>query len=202
MNKKKWKKLAIIGASLLCMTMLGDFSARAEDTAETETVLDSGAVVKQIPDISMYREKDDFEAPRATDVLSEAYADYIFAGWYTDANCAKEVALESTVTSDSLGETTSAYAKFVPKDILGVKAQITANTTYGTADSVAIRFVTSVDSLDYEKVGFDFVIFEEGRVKEGRETNTVYRKLYGLDSDGKVLNYSPRYVFDSILSVF
>ncbi len=64
----------------------------------------------------------------------------IFAGWYTDDTC-----------SEVYEETTGyAYAKFIDEDVLTVKFQ-DAN------DGTCTRFLSSLDSMDYEIVGFAFV---------------------------------------------
>ncbi len=83
---------------------------------------------------------------------------YVFAGWFTDADCTK--ALEGTG---------SAYAKYVDKAVLTVKAQI--KTDAATAESTSMRFVTTVDSLNYKSVGF--VINNVDKTLK-----TVYSKLY------------------------
>ena len=67
----------------------------------------------------------------------------IFAGWFTDETCTKAFT----------EKTGKAYAKFIDEKILTVKAQISSGTTASSA-STSIRFITSVDSLKYQNVGF------------------------------------------------
>ena len=65
--------------------------------------------------------KDTNIAPNAP----SAYSNYIFAGWYRDAECKS---VYGNVTADS----TLAYAKFVPGNVLSVKAQLKANANKDT----------------------------------------------------------------------
>ena len=67
----------------------------------------------------------------------------IFAGWFTDETC-------TTAYTEKTGK---AYAKFIDEKILTVKAQISSGTTASNT-STSIRFITSVDSLKYQNVGF------------------------------------------------
>ena len=67
----------------------------------------------------------------------------LFAGWFAD----------SARTTAYTGETDKAYAKFIDEKILTVKAQISSNTT-ADSEKTSIRFITSLDSLKYQNVGF------------------------------------------------
>ena len=68
----------------------------------------------------------------------------IFAGWYVDAN----------FQTPYLGTTGQAYAKFVNKDVLTVKKQLSRGT-YNNSENTDVRFLTSIDSLAYKCVGFE-----------------------------------------------
>lgn len=151
----------------------------------------------QVAGDKAYLEKvDNVQAEYRTNgkIAPKAPEGYIFAGWYADMDGA--TALTENFTDDT------AYAKFVSEKVLSIKAQVTAGTKFDTTNPVAIRFVTSVDSLNYKKVGFDFVIFDENNTRLGRETTKVYENLYGLGSGGKVLNYMPQHVFDGMSQYF
>ena len=106
----------------------------------------------------------------------EIPAGYVFGGWYEDADC-----------KEPLSESGAAYAKLVDADVLGVKAQITARTTAVT-EKQDIRFVTTVDSLNYQNVGFEITI---NGVTKTKESNTVYTRLYAVGDTGEVLTYEP-----------
>ncbi len=67
----------------------------------------------------------------------------VFAGWFTDSTCTKPYTNNSG----------RAYAKFIDEKILTVKAQISSDTKMSSV-STSIRFITSLDSLKYQNVGF------------------------------------------------
>ncbi|HAY97067.1 MAG TPA: hypothetical protein DCY23_01925 [Ruminococcaceae bacterium] len=85
---------------------------------------------------------------------------YVFAGWFTDEDC--------TVPLTGTG---AAYAKYVDKNVLTVKAQVNKD------NNADIRFVTTVDSLDYKLVGFEIVFCNEMASLEKTKTTTVYQSL-------------------------
>lgn len=77
--------------------------------------------------------------------------DYIFAGWYTDEAC--EIPYVKTAGEN----VTTFYAKFVPKEVLSVMAQTETrlnNNVLADDATGKIRFVTAVDSTNYQDVGF------------------------------------------------
>ena len=83
---------------------------------------------------------------------------YVFGGWYSAKN-------EDSYLTEDMIDTNSdgivdyegeVYAKFVPAQVLSVKAQNQAGT--GTDDTMTktyVRILTSLDSKNYQKVGFD-----------------------------------------------
>ena len=106
---------------------------------------------------------------------------YVFAGWFTDADCTK--ALEGTG---------SAYAKYVDKAVLTVKAQIKNGAA--TAETTSMRFVTTVDSLNYKSVGF--VINNVDKTLK-----TVYSNLYVV-GDSSVMTKTPADVSNTSVSAY
>ena len=99
---------------------------------------------------------------------------YIFSGWYTQEDCGV-----ANVLKEAPGDSDTVYAKFVKKDVLSVKVQL----RYGTnmdSEYTKIRLITSVDSLNYQEVGFDFSC----------STKTVYTTLFGYSSDSQQ-SYQP-----------
>ena len=78
---------------------------------------------------------------------------YLFAGWYTQEVQDKAYALRD---KEPTGTT---YALFVPVDVLGVKAQVSAQLCDGKITDVdneaSIRFVTSIPSLCFKEVGLN-----------------------------------------------
>ena len=92
-----------------------------------------------------------------------------FAGWFTDDSC-------KTVFEGNEGV---AYAKYVDAGILANLAQVPVDAKYDT-EVTKLRFVSTVDSLDYKQVGFTIeVIREDGTSKGPRDvvTKDVYKKI-------------------------
>lgn len=124
--------------------------------------------------------------------VPDAEPGYIFSGWFADADC------KSAITTDTI--TGIAYAKFVSEDVLKVKAQITAGTNASSTSS-DIRFVTTVDGLDYKSVGFDVTL--GGRYKKTVTSNNVYHTLFYVGSNSEVDNeYKPYKEFSTASTHF
>ena len=109
---------------------------------------------------------------------------YMFAGWYTDESCDEDYLLAGKTPT---GET---YALFVPKHVMDVKAQVSANLVDDDSsndETGSIRFVTTVDSLLYKEAGFEvFYVNEDGNtVSATSASKKVYRRLYVLDGSSK-----------------
>ncbi|MCD8294854.1 MAG: InlB B-repeat-containing protein, partial [Clostridia bacterium] len=80
---------------------------------------------------------------------------YLFAGWYTEDN--------GTYTAATASNSEDAcIAKFVDADVLQVKAQILSGTTASSA-STDVRFISTVDGLDYESIGFSVQVAGSGK---------------------------------------
>ena len=136
-------------------------------SAENPLTIVRGAV-KEYDDISTTPELDGF----------------LFAGWYTEENCMTPL--------DKVNAEGSAWAKFVAEDILTVKAQV-SNGTLSNGKYV-IRFISSVDSLKYQSVGFE-VSYDDNGTKKTVSSNatTVYERI---DSNlkGAEYEFSPKVV--------
>ena len=100
----------------------------------------------------------------------------VFAGWYTDETC----------TTPYMETTGVAYPKFVDENVLSIQRQLKLGTT-NESDLADIRFITTVDSLDYSKVGFEFLINNKTSTYESVE---VYKQLAGT-VDGSTVTYTP-----------
>lgn len=103
---------------------------------------------------------------------------YIFAGWYQDA--------EGTEACTDISVDEYVYAKFVDANILTVKGQLSAGTT-SESESTNLRFVTTVDTLDYQKVGFTITI--NGKTVN-KESGTVYKTIEAGEN-GVAFGYEP-----------
>lgn len=122
------------------------------------------------------------------------YEDYIFAGWYSTELCTDDQIL----TSSQLEADKPYYAKFIPADVLSVKCQIPYN--FKPSDtSTNLRVMTTLDSVMYSDVGFDFYKYDaatESYVKldtykysDDEENNKLYRKITATQN-GEAYNYS------------
>ncbi len=78
---------------------------------------------------------------------------YLFGGWFTKSGDTW-VPIQDEEAKDDAGS--ELYAKFVPSYVLSIKCQNLAGTT-DAAESTSMRIISSVDSLQYEKVGFEFM---------------------------------------------
>ena len=83
-------------------------------------------------DVSTFRTGDTFTAPEKDG--------YVFAGWFADADLTKP--LDRDVT------TGYAYARFVDKELLNVKWQITEGTTDASAQT-DLRLLSGISGMDY-----------------------------------------------------
>lgn len=161
-----WLSLALAFSGAV---LLPGISGRVQ-AAETET---KTYYTEPFNDIGKYIGTDERIAPKPTD---EQHKDWIFAGWFTDAGC-------GTVCESTSGE---AYAKFVPAGVLSVKCQILEGTS-SQEPSGKLRIISTVDSLDYSKVGFDIVVDDNAR---SYESTKVYTKIVAKDS-GIAVDYAP-----------
>ena len=89
----------------------------------------------------------------------------VFAGWYQDADF-------ETPYTETTGE---AYAKFVDDDLMSVKKQLNTGATL-ESETVKIRFVTPIDSLDYASVTFDVKVPTLSKIWTMKET-TAYSSI-------------------------
>ena len=115
---------------------------------------------------------------------------YVFAGWYSTADCVAENALLEAPTTGNV------YAKFVDEAVLSVKMQAQFGTNLDS-ETTKIRLITTVDSLDYAEVGFDIAV--NGK-KSPVTTRTVYQSLYGY-TDASQKSYTAD-IFASVSKYF
>ena len=156
---------------------------KAETTEETEKIEYTTEEYTDKVEVNAYL--NDNEAP-----ISKTNSDWLFAGWFTDKYCTTQV----TEVSDDI---TTYHAKFVDPGVLNVKLQITEGAT-PESDSVNMRLVTTVDSLDYTQVGFEVYYGTEAiqskTFTEDVEITTVYERIVASSQSGVDYNYSPKVV--------
>lgn len=146
--------------TVLCVFPTNVDKVLAEDTNQN--------IYAESFDISSY------QGDRAPKTIATGYEDWLFAGWYMDKSCTNMI-----TTKPVSGK---AWAKFVPADVLSVKTQVSASTTAQTSENPdavsSIRVVSTVDTLNYSKVGF---VIEIGKSKYTYETTTVYSRIKAQD---------------------
>ena len=94
----------------------------------------------------------------------------------------------------SYGEVTELSTVKLSQDRLGYVGHQTRNVT---ATSYDIRFVSVIDSTDYDSVGYDIVVWNNGS-KEAElnyPCNTVYDKIVELDFDRTSAELGGKYIF-------
>ena len=133
-------------------------------------------------EFATYREESTYKAPTKEG--------YLFAGWFKDEMGSQHIGASTQVVEQSV------YAKFVPKNILSVKAQVSSNlldddTTNDRGGN--IRFVTTADTLKYQQIGF-YISYDKGNGEKTMTSasNEVYKWLYAVGS-GKTqrISYQP-----------
>mgnify|MGYP002529368136 CR=1 FL=1 len=179
------------------------YEGYVEDGNGNQTKFD-GSCELEIPTEPVIIRYNNIKEYRGADGYTHPELDgFVFAGWYTSKLCQAPVG-EGVKRG-------SAYAKFVPKEILSVKAQVTANLLDGddtNDDAGAIRFVTSVDTLRYKEVGFLFDITGNASTLT-RSSDIVYDTLYAVDPRNGVvtgeenrMTYTPQATFCSMSAYF
>ena len=113
---------------------------------------------------------------------------YVFGGWYTLSGSTYTALKQAEIETDSVGRATmsdTTYAKFVPAQVLSVKAQNTSGTAANDEKAASVRVVSAVDSNDYQKVGFNILINNKNKLTtdSGGELETT-RIYTGLSVDG------------------
>ena len=124
-------------------------------------------------DVSEYRSGETYTYPTKDG--------YVFAGWYTDKAYTTPLAVDV--------KTGTAYAKFVDKDVLSVKFQLATGATAQDA-TTTMRLVTSVDSGNYQYIGFKIAFTQEGTpVEKSYTTKKVYTSILGYDGETQITYY-------------
>lgn len=180
-----------------------DLSAIADVTDVTFNILSEGAgviyfdeflfgmtdAVAQIDKAAQVKEyTTGFVAGTAPTDVPEGY---IFAGWFADITCSNALTSGSTDAK--------AYAKYVDNNILGVKAQISVGTNKDSSKT-SMRFITSVDALEYREVGFFIQI--EGSEQRKCGSKTVYETIKAELEGGNIFEYTPSELFSSSSKYF
>ncbi len=172
----------IIMALLICVcVIIPAVSLNAADESGSNS--SDACVVVEYADLE---EVKDYLAGKNTYPTKEGY---LFAGWYTTNDIPKDdaEALKYAVRN-SVPNEGPVYALFVPASVLDVKAQLSSELlnkeAFQSAGKGSIRFVTTVNSLLYQKVGFEvsYVNSKGAKKSATSSSNKVYDKLYAVGS--------------------
>ena len=141
-------------------------------------------------DANVYIEKSGEEAVPTT---PEDYSTWIFAGWYEEDTC-------DTPIKKSVADSATCYAKFVPEKVLSVKCQ-TQEVEEGKSN---LRFVTSIDTTNYYRAGFEVsreysVTNEDGSTSTEvktykKETNNSFKRIVASLDSKVTFEYSPKVI--------
>ena len=105
---------------------------------------------------------------------------YVFGGWYIEENGSYTALTEDTATVEIKKESSSAVAKFVPENVLSVKAQNENGAVANDGNQTSIRLLSAVDDANgYQTVGFKILLnnkIDVGTCEWGR----VYEKVNSL----------------------
>lgn len=117
---------------------------------------------------------------------------YVFGGWFELVEGTYTALKEENLTNDSVKSIT-AYAKFVPADVLSVKTQLATETSNGTTKAF-LRLLSTTDSPDYQKVGFEYQL--GSRAIAEKEMKKIYSAIRPSKSSSTILYPSDTFVND------
>ena len=133
---------------------------------------------------------------------------YIFGGWFKaiDFNHDnwKEARENSIKSTEEIKGLDTVYAKFVPAYVLSMKAQNdTEKVDANGKGSTTMRIVSSVDSLEYYRVGFTIYVNNRDDQCEEPITKYVYETMsVGTKENGDYVEYTPKQVFGKASQYF
>lgn len=153
--------VAMLVTSMMIMPLKADAS---------ENVVNGENGVIYVSDETNLKFSDYWTADKKTAPVREGY---VFGGWYTQDGENMKAIKESEGV-----DVTSAYAKFVPAEVLSVRTQIEAATeeANGNTTSTYVRLLSAVNGLDYQNVGFD--IYYNKKKHETNEDATNITKVF------------------------
>ena len=197
MNKKfvsKLMKKMVTGCLVVAMIVSGVVMLPKTVKAAEDIVKENGIIYSPMNMSTYWSAEGTKTAP--------VKPDYVFAGWYTaDEN--QEVTPIKQADIISEGETT--YAKFVPAYVLSVKTQVeadaeTTSDATNKPESTFMRVLSSVDSGNYQDVGFE-ILLGDGEVEKKVDPITKVYAGLKLSADAEETIY-PENVFGAASDYF
>lgn len=176
---KKATSLIVAIAVVLAGSFMMDNEAKAADEVKNE----KGVVYQEFSDYAKYIGT---SIPEYDSTGNDGYG-YVFGGWFksTDGNTYIPIA-----TAEE-GNGSTVYAKFVPAYVLSVKCQNKAGTTQET-ESTNLKVISSVDSVNYEKYGFELSI-----ITLDENGNLSNKSVFSSDEDVSDMVYEKFKVYDT-----
>ena len=139
---KKFAALLSAAAMIMSGMMITPAEVKAADTT----------VVYEDCDIASYWSTSEKTAP--------VKDGYVFGGWYTKSGTTYTALKEANIKTDNGGKAnvSGTYAKYVPAQILSVKAQNASGVAASDGKAASVRVISALDSTDYQKVGFKVLV--------------------------------------------
>ncbi len=206
--KKRVKQ--IVSAMLITMMALqvlptSVFTANAAGVTTGDTWEDpkTGIVYEYYDNISEYRTTEE----EGVYLEHPTKPEYVFAGWWTAESVSISTGISNSpeaISPDKTGD--GAWAKFVPEDVLTVKAQTSmkvsealvdtdeaGNHTVNGSKGIKLRLVTSVDDNElYDEIGFKVKVNEGQRIASKK----FFEELTVTETEGASKTY-PKQEFDA-----
>ncbi len=198
----RFTKKIVTGLLVAALTVSGvsvmGAGVKAAEAQGTETTAEG---IKYVPStMADYWSAEEKNAPEMEN--------YVFAGWYQKDGEKFAALKEADITAPAA----DAYAKFVPAQVLSIKAQIDAKTSKEGAlrdTAASIRLVSGVDSTNYQKVGFrvllanqkDLGTLETTKLYNGLKVSAEATKTYEANQlFGSAAKYFSAWRLDEIVS--
>ncbi len=113
---------------------------------------------------------------------------YVFGGWYKDVEGTKTALTETEAAG--IEDASVVWAKFVPAEVLSIRAQLEKATETKNGVDVAstyLRLLSGVNGLDYQKVGFDILYNKktqdsEANQKIAKNITKVFSKITNTET--------------------
>ena len=159
-NVGKWMKKVTVGFLTAAMVLTGVMVfPKTVEAAENKVIYDGTA---------------DFASWKETKTVPTKEG-YLFGGWYrADGDAYSPITVSDVDTFDE-----TAYAKFVPANVLSVMTQIDSATIQkgeNHPDPASIRIMVGVDSLDYQEIGVKVLLGDVYDTKVDPKTK-VYQRV-------------------------
>lgn len=164
--------------ALLCtvaMILSGIAMAPAEAKA---TDSDTGIYTEIVYDNTNYSISDYWTTESKT---APTKSGYVFGGWYTKPSNTYIALEKDDITTDSEGKASmseTVYAKFVPAQVLSVKAQNASGTKANDGKAASVRVISAVDSTAYQNVGFTILINNKNKLLTETEGELESAQIY------------------------